>query len=109
MGVNELRKASQLGPFAMFDFAASYLVVIVIWFIGLVSWSWSGLTLIKLLLSVIPIALASHLLISSKGPKLNNDTERTAMTDMLMSPDCSVSSILTKSIVVLSVAGIIIL
>jgi hypothetical protein len=105
MGINEIRKASQLGPVSMFDFAGSYLIVIIIWMIGLVVCSWSGLTLIGMLLSVLPLAIASHIYISSNGTKLSADTKKTALTDMFLANDCKASTIAVKTITYLSAAG----
>jgi hypothetical protein len=107
MGITELRKASQLGPFAMLDFAMSYLVVIVIWIIGLIYGGWTGLTLIGMLLSVIPLAVLSHIYISSgTGPKLDPiNTKTTAFTDLFLSKKLDFSSVAVKTVTILSGLG----
>lgn len=107
MNFDELRKASQLGSFAMIDFALSYLIVIIIWIIGLMANWWVGGTiLIKMLLSVIPIAIGSHLLISSKGKKLDPNTKRTAMTDLFLSKKITFGSAAVKIITVGSIIAV---
>jgi hypothetical protein len=105
IGITELRKASQLGPFSMLDFAMSYLVVIVIWVIGLIYGGLTGLTLIGMLLSVIPLAILSHLFISSDGPKLDSNTKRTAMTDMFLSTKLNFGSVAVKAVTIGSTIG----
>lgn len=107
MDITNLRKATQLGPFAMFDFAASYAVVSILWvIISIASSTWSGLLLIKMLLGVIPLSIFIHLF-NSDGSKLNEKTKSTAMTDMFLDPCLnSFGSVAVKAVVIGSLAGI---
>jgi hypothetical protein len=102
-----IREVSKLGPFAMFDFAVSYLVVIIIYLIGLFAGSWSGAVFVGMILSVIPLSIVVHLIKSGTGPKLNPSTKRTALTDMFLDTRCNFSSITSKIVTIGSVAGII--
>lgn len=120
--LNKLRDKSRIGGFTMVDFAGSYLIAIIIYLVGLYADDWSGLTFIKIMLSIIPLSIASHII----GPYLGINTKRnvceedsesgvlmegceedTPLTKLFLSNDCSCGSIFTKAVVIGSVALIV--
>ena len=93
MLISELRKY-KIGEFAIFDFVASYIVAILVWYL-LTERNISTLT--KILVSVVPLSIVSHLVFKVNTP----------LTDMFVSKTLSTSSILTKVVTAMSIYFII--
>lgn len=94
MSLKELRENSRVGVFTLFDFAASYVVVYILWFIynSYKKSPNNGIILLEMLLSVIPLSVLFHII----------SKQNTPLTDMALGKRGSMNQFLSLSVIIIS-------